>query len=108
MPFRCNGRRVRDLLVVAVAFVALYSMLPHKELRFLFPVLPLFNTAAAVAIARLHLNRAKALPWRAAYATCVAALLASAAAAAVFMQASRCVPLPCHERIPHAYQWNEG
>jgi len=91
-------RRVRDLLVAAAAFVALYSLLPHKEMRFLFPVLPLFNTCAAAAIARLHLNRVKSLPWRAAYAACVAALLASAAASAVFMQASRCVP--CAAPVP--------
>jgi hypothetical protein len=91
-----------------VAFVALYSMLPHKEVRFLFPVLPLFNTAAAAAIARLHLNRAKALPWSVAYATCVAALLASAAATTVFMQASRCVPAPCPEPVSHAHEWTRG
>eukprot|EP00928_Gymnodinium_smaydae_P090638 TRINITY_DN7440_c0_g1_i1.p1 TRINITY_DN7440_c0_g1~~TRINITY_DN7440_c0_g1_i1.p1 ORF type:complete len:509 (-),score=106.13 TRINITY_DN7440_c0_g1_i1:115-1512(-) len=45
-------RRVRAPLVVAIAFVALYSGLPHKELRFLFPALPLFNVAAAAGAAR--------------------------------------------------------
>jgi hypothetical protein len=39
------------MLVPAVIFVALYSWLPHKELRFLFPSLPLFNASAAIAIA---------------------------------------------------------
>jgi len=46
-------RRARVPMVVASTFVTLYSFLPHKELRFLFPVLPLFNVAAAAAVARL-------------------------------------------------------
>jgi alpha-1,6-mannosyltransferase len=68
------GRRVRDLLAAAAGFVALYSLLPHKELRFVFPVLPLLNTAAAAALARLHTNRNKAPLWRMAYAASVASV----------------------------------
>ena len=44
--------RVRAPLACGVAFVALYSLLPHKETRFLYPALPAFNLAAAVALAR--------------------------------------------------------
>jgi len=46
-------RRAQGLAVVAVGFVALYSFLPHKELRFIFPALPLLNAVAAAGASRL-------------------------------------------------------
>lgn len=52
-------RRARGLLVCGVVYVALYSLLPHKELRFLFPALPLFNAAAAAGAARFLRMQAK-------------------------------------------------
>lgn len=66
-------RRARPLLFVALGFVLLYSNLPHKEVRFLFPVLPLWNVAAAVTLQRLWVGRGKS--------AVRAALLAAAAAA---------------------------
>lgn len=45
-------RRVRGLVLVALTFVGLYSILPHKELRFIFPAIPLINVAAAAGGAR--------------------------------------------------------
>lgn len=41
-------------LAPACAFVALYSLLPHKEVRFIFPALPAFNACAARGMERLH------------------------------------------------------
>jgi len=41
------------VLVPAFGFVFLYSFLGHKETRFLFPVLPLFNLAAAIGLDRI-------------------------------------------------------
>jgi alpha-1,6-mannosyltransferase len=41
-------------LLPALGFVTLYSLLGHKEVRFLFPVLPLFNLCAAVGLQRLE------------------------------------------------------
>lgn len=36
------------------AFVAMYSILPHKEIRFIFPVLPMFNVCSAYGMSRLQ------------------------------------------------------
>jgi alpha-1,6-mannosyltransferase len=41
-------------IVPIIGFVVLYSILGHKEQRFIFPALPLLNLAAAAGMARLH------------------------------------------------------
>ncbi|KAL7446452.1 hypothetical protein ACHAXM_010468 [Skeletonema potamos] len=37
-----------------LGFVMMYSFLPHKEMRFIFPVLPMFNACAAYGLSKLH------------------------------------------------------
>ncbi|SPQ95642.1 unnamed protein product (mitochondrion) [Plasmodiophora brassicae] len=50
---------VLTLALPAFLSVALYSFLPHKEMRFIFPVLPVMNTVAAMGVARIMRNRGK-------------------------------------------------
>ncbi|CAI5738220.1 unnamed protein product [Peronospora farinosa] len=41
-------------------YLALYSFLPHKELRFIFNAIPILNMVSAVGFAKLYRNRSKA------------------------------------------------
>jgi len=54
-----QSSRMFDLCLVPLfapvfCFVLLYSFLPHKEMRFIFPALPMFNVCAAYGLSRLH------------------------------------------------------
>jgi hypothetical protein len=42
-----------NILLPVIAYVSLYSMLPHKELRFILPAVSAFNICTAYAVSRL-------------------------------------------------------
>jgi alpha-1,6-mannosyltransferase len=52
---------VAEYVWPAFVFIALYSLLPHKELRFIFPALPMLTGAAAVGLASVWRNRSKSI-----------------------------------------------
>ena len=84
-----------QFLIPAFGFVALYSCLGHKEVRFLYPALPLFNMCAAIGLNRLHEvrfpNKEKipALIAKILYILAMIALLVSFLASVLFVQISR-------------------
>lgn len=85
-------KRVRPAFFVALGFVLLYSNLGHKELRFLFPVLPLWNLSAAAAIVKLREKRRssrKKVFWHLVWLVLSAALIAGMGTVIIAAAASR-------------------
>ena len=84
-----------QFLLPAFGFVALYSALGHKEVRFLYPALPLFNLCAAIGLNRLHQiryptkDKVPATVSKVLYILAMLALLVSFAASSVFVTLSR-------------------
>lgn len=49
--------RAMKIFLPTLLYIMLFSFLPHKELRFIFNALPLFNTLAALGAAKLDRHR---------------------------------------------------
>ncbi|CAJ0961027.1 unnamed protein product, partial [Mesorhabditis belari] len=81
-------RRLPPLVIPPLIFVLLYSILPHKELRFILYVFPLLNLPAAVFCARMWISRHKNfIRWLLAYGF-AAHLIVNAVVTCLFLYAS--------------------
>ncbi|KAG7138009.1 Dol-P-Man:Man(7)GlcNAc(2)-PP-Dol alpha-1 like protein [Verticillium longisporum] len=100
-----TARTARLLVAPSLAFVAIYSLQPHKEARFVFYAVPpltaaVVNAAAAQAAALTTARAAKSPLARLATAATTVAVFASAAAAAALLALSS-LNYPGGEALSH-------
>jgi alpha-1,6-mannosyltransferase len=82
-------QRVAGLLLPQVFFVALYSILPHKEWRFIVYVIPSFTAVSAVGASWVWTRRQKSILYRAASLGLVGSLIFSFSASLALLAISR-------------------
>ncbi|EJP69081.1 Alg9-like mannosyltransferase [Beauveria bassiana ARSEF 2860] len=77
-----------DLVAPPLLFVALYSLQPHKEARFIFYVVPALTAAAALGANYVYTRRSKSLLYRIVAAALPLSILASLAASLAMLLVS--------------------
>ncbi|KAI4101400.1 MAG: hypothetical protein LQ339_005049 [Xanthoria mediterranea] len=82
-------RPVAELILPNLAFVALYSLQPHKEWRFIIYTIPPFLTAAALGANWIWTRRSKSPLYRLLSAALVLSVIASFAASGIMLAISR-------------------
>ncbi|KAL5161609.1 Dol-P-Man:Man(7)GlcNAc(2)-PP-Dol alpha-1,6-mannosyltransferase [Glycine soja] len=80
-------RRVRSFTFPVLAFILLYSKLPHKELRFIISSVPIFNLSASIASNRIYNNKKK-MVWNLLFLILLGLLLMSLAGTVTSFMAS--------------------
>jgi len=81
-------RRLHRFVLPVLAFVAIYSCQPHKELRFIFYAFPIVNMAAAFGLARTRIVGLKSAFMRLLFLAAVAALALSLCFSGAFLYIS--------------------
>lgn len=79
------SRRARHLLIPSAAFIAVYSLQPHKETRFIFYVVPPVTAAAALGADFVTIRRSKSILYRLSHLAVLGSLLFSLALSTSFL-----------------------
>ncbi|UKZ62217.1 uncharacterized protein TrAtP1_003472 [Trichoderma atroviride] len=80
-----TSRRVQDLVIPSIVFIAVYSIQPHKETRFIFYTVPSLTAAAAVGANFISSRQSKSLLYKLATAILFLSILAAFAASTVML-----------------------
>lgn len=83
--------RVRRMLTPMIVYVGLFSLLPHKEWRFIIYTIPVFTAAAASSVSSVMIaaKRSSSFVSRVAFLVAMLGMLGSFATALVMFQISR-------------------
>ena len=96
-------QQTRSLVTPSLLYVAIYSLQPHKETRFMFYVIPALTAAAAQGANVVFSRRTKSTSYAAASALLCLSVLASLAASGAMLGLSS-LNYPGGEALAHLYE----